>query len=415
MNNPQRFTPCARALVLACLCAMPLAWAGPAALCEQVAGAKVIKMPSSITVRTVAAKALEPGVQLLGLKGERVSVGSLSNAHSYAFEDDLRRHWTHRVDWSVFGETDAVDVSQKTVADEAVRLFFDKDAQGTERLCRLEMPESRVDWQFLHSLDPNLHPTLDRQPAQQAPRWVLRFAYGTSSQLIGVRTSKISRQAAAPLVQATCIQRDPLSGRVQSITSTVGKDCNGNVKDGVAFRQVHVHDAQGHLLRIISDRSQPRVMVYEADGAVKAAYFTNHQQQRPFRVAVTQPPSCAITKLLERAPFLDRLVVIGGVAKPFTWKEFGGFAVGSQPWEIYEYSPQGATVEQIASGATGQDATVRLSAPLHAALYDALSKHDKCVALKTGMGVNVDFLLETPDAVWRACTDISNTSASACP
>ncbi len=370
---------------------------GPADPGVDPAGLEVVRVPGQLFDYG--------GVHLLGFAGERVraeyDTPDFSIAQGRAV---LKPAWQERVDWSAYGAADAEAAH--------TRLYFDRRADGTRRLCRIDemVPGIGAD---------------DGPPGPVIARAVDIFEYRADAKLAQV--ARYTRADEAPNTWTTpqrdCYFYDAAGWPVAKLTRDEGSCAQANPSDA---RVRYVHAPDGRLLRAFRWRAD-----YTGDGVERVDIIDTYGDDGALRHRYIKAPDRAprLTALPQPAARGDvewQMDEIGVDRKPWRIQvDRPGAPVAQRaPWRFALMKPEYLTRDRyfypeaerevVAEGRANTRGMIALTAAQQRRLIELVRRHPGLVVLRVNHMRHYALWPEVPQAVWEVCRDPARTAPKDC-
>ncbi|MHA7682513.1 hypothetical protein [Cupriavidus sp. PET2-C1] len=401
------------------------------AVCDPAASA------AAAMTRVVVDFPLEDAGTLLGLDGARVKSDNLEAPLRISISGRARVSlWAEQVDWSVYGLP-----ADKRVGPTV--LYFDGAGDNARHLCRVEQ------YRFTEAFE-------QRREALLSPAQSLRYAserrhgrpgnraddaraagpedyklertlvlrYDGAARLAGFDTVDSEDDAPPKLSSQHCLRYD----KAGWLASSGEGACESGSGETAALR--YVHDADGHLLRMIQrDPHGRRVQVRTFDA-----------QGKPLHLYIREGPSEGYASMNVGLPYRlpeslgaqrghDSSYAASNPAQYTMVLNGPDWRVPSveswhYPWRIL-LLPGDETAgdimafsagqrEVLASGNSGQGSDIRLTAQQKRKIWEAARARPGRVFWNYAPGQDLVLVAAMPEAVWRQCADTAERTAQAC-
>lgn len=345
------------------------------------------------------------GAHLLGLAGERVRVGY--DAPDFSIEMNravLNPAWQERVDWSAYGAPDANAAHS--------RLYFDRRADGTRRLCRIDAmalagdaPEGLPGMPIVHAVD--------------------IFKYGANGRLVEIAHHAIvdggARTWDAP--KRDCYFYDAAGWPVSKVGRYDGS-CSQAKPSDAPVRYVHASD--GHLLRVFHQRTDLTEGGVENVDIIDT-YGDDGEMRRRYINAPNRPPRLTALPRSGRRGMAERRMDEIGVGQA-PWRiriDRPEVPVSERaPWRFVlmkpEFSRRGqypepdAEREVVADGRADASGMIALTAAQQRRLTNLVQQYPGLVVLRVSVLRHYSLWPEVPQAVWERCHDPARIAPADC-
>ncbi|MGU7770579.1 hypothetical protein ACV229_10410 [Burkholderia sp. MR1-5-21] len=373
---------------------------------------------------------LDDGGTLLGLDGSRIKSADLDAPLRVTLDGRARPTlWAEQVDWSVYRLPD------KRIG--PTTLYFDQAADGTRHLCRVEQYgftdafESRRDALLTRQesdryADERRHggpgnraaDARAAEPGDYRLERKLVLQYDGAGRLTDFETFRRDGDADArtPPVQAqrVCLRYDG-----HGWLAAQGADvCKARAGDPVGLR--YVHDAGGHLLRVIRrDGAWVQVRAFDAHGKPGALYLESSGQYAVSPHRLPQIASAGSTLTYDASEREQRTLVLDGPNWPipsvdseyYQWR-FVLLPGDESAGGIISYRDD--QMQLLATGKSGENGTIRLTDAQKRRIWEAARDHPARVIWNYAPGQDLVVVAAMPDALWRQCAGTSDLTADAC-
>lgn len=397
MSKPSfRWCVASAGLCAVAFCGVALADCGAADPDREPVGLEVVRVPTKFLDYR--------GMRLLGLAGERVLADH--DVPEFSIEKDravLNPAWQERVDWSAYGEADAKAAH--------ARLYFDRRADGTRRLCRINVMAPRVGKRL-------------RPSGALVVQHLTIFDYRADARLVQIAHYSMADEAprtwTAP--QRDCYFYDAAGWPVAKVAKHEGRCAEAKPE---AAQERYVHAPDGRLLRVLRYRVRQRgdsfgfereeiIDTYGDDGALRHRYIKT-PDSAPRLTALPLPDARAKVERpmdeigVNQTPWQIQVSQPGlPVADRDTWR-FVLMNPGFFTRDRYE-----AEREVVAEGIADDEGMIVLSAAQQRRLIDLVLRYPGLVVLHRDVLHSYVLWPEVPQTVWEVCHDPARTAPADC-
>lgn len=345
------------------------------------------------------------GTRLLGLAGERVRAEYETPDFSIEqFRMVLNPAWQERVDWSAYGAADAKIAH--------TRLYFDRRADGTRRLCRIA------------EMAPSVGED-DAPPGPLVAQHVKVFEYRADARLVQVAHYSMADEAprtwTAP--QSDCYFYDAAGWPVGKVAHHEGSCAEAKPGDA---QERYVHAPDGHLLRAFrwrsdyTDHGVERVDIIDtyADDGVLRHRYVKVPDHAPRLSALPQPVARGDVEWHMDELGVDQTPWRIQVDRP------GVPAAKRAPWRFALLKPEffsrdryfypEAEREVVAEGRADAKGMIALTAAQQRRLIDLVQRYPGLIVLRVNAMRHFALWPEVPPKVWDVCHDPARNAPTDC-